>query len=360
MKYDLKEFEQLVSQGYLRKSEKGDLVLYGYTDKTTFDRHWTQFTKVARGLILHRETGEVVAKPFPKFFNLGEMEEISVDKLPLSLGYKAYEKADGSLGIIFNYQGYWNVATRGSFYSEQSQVAQTMLKQYNLAAVPSNITLLAEIIYPENKIIVNYNGQRKLVLLGAFDRETGEEVAPEQVEKYASMMFMEHAKKYDLTIEQMIQMQKTMPKDQEGFVVRFNNGLRVKIKGDEYLRIAKMISTMSPISFWESMEKGVVKREYLAQLPEEFRNEFEPIVKQLEDQYLKVKSDIQKVIVEGGFERIKNEDTNWRRTVGITLKENDVKHSPAVFPYLLGSENALDKYILKSIRPDGNEMKRVE
>lgn len=360
MKYDLKEFEALVKEGYLRKSEKGDLVLYGYTDKCTFDRNWNQFTRVARGLILHRETGEVVAKPFPKFFNLGEMEEVSMDKLPLQQGYKAFEKVDGSLGIIFNYQGYWNVATRGSFYSEQCEVAQKMLKQYSMVGIPDNITLLAEIIYPENKIIVDYKGQRKLVLLGAFDRNTGEEVDPVQAEKYATQMFMEYAKKYDHTIEQMIALQKTLPKDDEGFVVRFNNGLRVKIKGEEYLRIAKMIAHMSPISFWESMENGVVKRDYLSQLPEEFRGEFEPIVKELESQYAAVKESVKSSAEKLGFNKLKEEDPNWRRTVGIYLKQNEIPHSQAIFPLLLDSKNALDKYILKTIRPDGNSMKVLE
>jgi len=305
MKYDLKEFEALVKEGYLRKSEKGDLVLYGYTDKTTFDRNWNQFTKVARGLILNATTG-------------------------------------------------------GSFYSDQCQVAQTMLKQYNMVTIPDHITLLAEIIYPENKIIVDYKGQKKLVLLGAFDRTTGEEVPPEQAEKYASLMFMEYAKKYDHTIEQMIALQKTLPKDDEGFVVRFNNGLRVKIKGEEYLRIAKIISQMSPISFWESMEEGVVKRDYLLQIPEEFRGEYEPIVKELEDQYVAVKSLVAASAVRLGFDKLKVEDPNWRRTVGIYLKQNEIPHSAAIFPFLLESKNALDKYILKAIRPDGNSMKVME
>jgi len=249
IKYDIQEFENLVKEGYLRSSTKGGLILFDYTDKTAFERNWSQFTKISRGLILEADTGLLVAKPFPKFFNLGETEETSIDRLPMQQGYKSFEKVDGSLGIIFNYQGYWNISTRDSFYSDQAGVAQIMLKQYNMMSIPDSITLLVEIIYPENKIVVDCRGQKKLVFLGAFDRETGEEVPPEQAEKYASLMFMECAKKYDLTIEQMIVLQKTLSEDDEGFVVRFNNGLRVKIKGEEYLRIAKIISQMSLVSF---------------------------------------------------------------------------------------------------------------
>ena len=358
MKYDIKEFENLVKEGYLRKSEAGDLILFGYTDRTTFERNWNQYTKVARGLILNKNTGEVVAKPFNKFFNLSEMEEVFLSNLPLDKPYKAYEKVDGSLGIIFNYEGYWNVATRGSFHSEQAGIAQQMLKNYNLSAIPTNITLLAEIIYPENKIIVDYKGQKKLVLLAAFDRDTCEEIHPDKVAQYAQIMFMEMAKSYDYTIEQMIALQKTLPKDEEGFVVRFENGLRVKIKGEEYLRIAKTISQMSPISFWESMENGIVKREYLTQLPEEFRQEFEPIVKELEDQYKNIANEIQSDLELLPTQALTPEG---RKTIGLFLKDTkSIKHKAVIFPLLQQQNSHVDKYILKTIRPTGNSMKVFE
>src|SRR5271170_895905 len=120
MKYDLSKFDELVEEGFLRISEKDSLILYGYTDRCTFDRHWNEYTLVARGLIIHKFSGQVVAKPLSKFFNLNETEETSFKNLPKDMPYEAFEKVDGSLGIIFNYNGVWQVATRGSFYSEQA------------------------------------------------------------------------------------------------------------------------------------------------------------------------------------------------------------------------------------------------
>lgn len=170
MKYDLSKFEELYEQGYLRKSEKENLVLYGYTNKCTYDRHWNEYTKVARGLILDKNTGEVVAKPFEKFFNLNEHETTFLKNLPIHLPYEVLEKVDGSLGIIFNHNGYWDVATRGSFYSDQAIKAYELLNNYDLTLIPKEYTLLVEIVYPENKIIVNYGKEEKLV--GLFLKST--------------------------------------------------------------------------------------------------------------------------------------------------------------------------------------------
>ena len=353
MKYDLNAFEDMVKHGYLRKTENNDLVLYGYTDQCTFERAWqTCYTRDARGIIFEKKTGRLVAKPFPKFFNLGEMEEVSLLNLPKE-PYEVFEKCDGSLGIIYYYGGKWNVATRGSLNSEQAIKGAELLKKYNLFSLPTNCTFLVEIIYPENKIIVNYGDEQKLVLLGGYSVQSQEEGAWEWIEQIARLIGMPIAKKYDYTIDQMIEMQKTMPKDEEGFVVRFEGGTRVKIKGHEYMRIAKMISQMSPLSFWEAMEEGRVSRFYVQQLPEEFRSEYEPMIDTLEKQYSYTLSAI-------------DEDARTLRHIDIDTKEgkkqlgllvqgkNDLKHPHAMFLYLGRQGKALDKYILKYIRPTGN------
>lgn len=350
MKYDISKFEELSEQGFLRKAENDKLVLYKYTDQCTFDRHWNEYTRVARGLILEKSTGEVVAKPFPKFFNLGELEEAFLINLPQD-GYKVYEKLDGSLGIIYHYDDKWNVATCGSLGSDQAIEAQTMLPNYRMDEVNPNYTLLTEIIYPSNKIIVNYGQTRELVLLGAFDRTTGEEVAPEFVKMIAENTGIRMCPSYNYTIEEMTELQKTIPKDQEGFVVRFNNNHRVKIKGKEYLKIAKILGNLSPLSLWEVMANGIVQSEYLVQLPEEFRAEVEPIVQTLKSQYMKALNEITSDILSCG---LNNKTSDWRRETGIYLKNNSVKHSSAVFSYLLGSNEALNNYIMKYIKPTGN------
>jgi RNA ligase len=360
MKYDLEAFEDLVRHGYLKKATKGDLVLYGYTDQTTFERAWqTPYTLHARGIIFDSKTGQLVAKPFPKFFNLGEMENMSISNLPKE-PYKVYEKADGSLGIIFHYQGQWHMATRGSFQSEQAIRGMEILKKkYNMAWLYPGFTYLVEIIYPDNKIIIDYKGEEKLVLLGVYHTESQQEVVWDgqygQSGSWGRFQStgMELPKQYNYTIEEMIELKKSLPKDDEGFVVRFESGLRVKIKGDEYMRIAKMISQMSPLSFWEAMKDGRVGREYVMQLPEEFRKEYEPMIEKLEQQYTQVMQEI-----EGDRKHLPAGDLlskEGQKTLGLLVQgKNDFKHPTAMFSLIKHQVPALQKYVMKLIRPTGN------
>lgn len=352
MKYDLNEFYKLEEAGYLRSTTKEDLILFTYTDLCTYERYWNEYTRAARGLILNKNTGEVVAKPFDKFFNLGEMPETQLLNLP-NESYTVSEKVDGSLGILFHYKNEWHIATRGSFSSEQAIKGLEILKQYDLSNLKSHVTLLVEIIYPANKIVVDYK-EEKLVALGAFNRETGDEILVSYLDVIWKSTLIHPTKTYKYTIDQMIQLQKTIPKDQEGFVIRFENGLRVKIKGDEYCKIHKIISNLSPISFWEAMENGEIPKEYLMQIPEEFKKDFEPIVYSLQMQYNKVFNEVRE-----DFNKlpVKEGTPENRKIVGLFLKDSGLKHSQAMFPLLLGNVNALDGYIMKYIRPKGNEIK---
>lgn len=350
MIYDISKFEELVEQKYLRKSTKGDLVLYTYTEKCTYEKFWNEYTRISRGIILNKNTGEVVAKPFPKFFNIGEMPETFIANLP-NEEYEVSEKVDGSLGIIFHYNGEWQIATKGSFDSEQSIKAQEILKKYDLTTTSQNVTILTEIIYPQNRIVVNYGNEEKLMLLGAYNRTDCKEISDIgllMIHKYTQIPLR---KEYSYSINEMVELQKTLPKDQEGFVVKFENGLRLKIKGEEYLKIHKIVTNLSPLSFWEVMENGKVPLTYIQQVPEEFKDQFEPIVNELEKIYQKTKNE-----VEEEFQSLPTKEITpeAKKQVGLYIKQYSMNHGPAMFPMLMKKEEVVDSYIMKQIRPKGN------
>jgi len=350
MIYDINKINELVEQGYIRSSTKDELSIYCYTEKTTHEKYWNEYTRAARGLILNNKTGEVIAKPFPKFFNLGEMPETYLSNLPTG-GYTVSDKVDGSLGIIYYYNGKWNVATKGSFSSEQAIKAQEMLKNWNLTEHFSHYTFLVEIIYPENRIVVNYGSQEKLVLLGAY--RTHDESEINDLEVMSQITGLPIRKDYDYTIDEIIALQKVLSKNEEGFVIRFDNGLRIKVKGEEYLKIHKIISNLSPLSFWEVMKDGKVPLEYIQQVPEEFIPMFEPIVAQLEKKYLEVKKE-----VEDEFEMLPTKEITpeAKKEVGLYLKKVSFFHESAMFPRLMNKIEVVDRYILKQIRPHGNSL----
>jgi len=267
-----------------------DLVIFSYTRECQYDRIWDDVTKAARGIIFNKVTGEIVARPFSKFWNLLEEPTPPLSELQ-GLKFTATEKVDGSLAILFPYDNQWHVATKGSFHSDQAAWATDWARKHiNFDAVPKGYTTLYEIIYPDNQIVVKYGDREELVLLGAVNNETGEEIP------YADLKLL--SKDLGVTLvpaveasglDELQKAAETLDSNHEGFVVTFENGIKVKIKGAEYCRIHKLISYMTPLAFWESWDYETdpknpgIPKNYLAQLPEEFREECDALLEIIED-----------------------------------------------------------------------------
>src|SRR6267154_5275283 len=134
MQYNINEFDKLVEEGYLRRciSPCGKLTSYKYSDQCTHERYWTDITRSARGIVLEKETGEVICFAPTKFFNLFEMPETKLENLP-DWGYEITEKMDGSAGLIYFYDNEWKINTLGSFQSDQAIKALEILKKYDMS-----------------------------------------------------------------------------------------------------------------------------------------------------------------------------------------------------------------------------------
>jgi RNA ligase len=155
------------------------LTIFNYTEKCAYDGIWSETTLTCRGLIADCVTGEVVARPFLKFFNHGQP---GAPAISLEAAVEVTDKADGSLGIIYPTPDGYAVATRGSFASDQAIRATEMLRtRYAGWTPPADHTVLVEIVYPENRIVIDYAGMSDLILLGAVHVPTGRTVPPAQV-----------------------------------------------------------------------------------------------------------------------------------------------------------------------------------
>ena len=127
---------------FRQKHPNAELYIYNYSPKVQYEKLWNSITIQTRGLILDGEMN-VIAKPFPKFWNLGEH---SPDEIP-NESFDVYEKMDGSLLIVFFYIDKWFTATRGSFTSVQALKGKELLNKYNLDLLDKNKTYCFEIIY---------------------------------------------------------------------------------------------------------------------------------------------------------------------------------------------------------------------
>ena len=241
--------------------------IYNYSRKTQYEGKWDEITKQCRGLILDKE-GNVVAKGFPKFFNMEEGKHTSTPD------FDVYDKMDGSFGILFNYEGEWVMATRGSFTSDQAVKGFEMLQKYDYQKLHKDYTYLFEIIYDENRIVVKYPYE-DLVLLGMINTETGYEVdlygdgVDVRLKNLINNLGFKVVKKYD-GINDYSVLKEMIKGDEEGFVVRFSNGDRMKVKGEEYLRLHKIMTNVSTTAIWEMLSEGKDVLELLKDVPDEF------------------------------------------------------------------------------------------
>ena len=257
-----------------------DLTIWNYSPKVQYERLWDDITLQCRGLVTNSK-GDVIARPFKKFFNYDEHKP---EDIPHE-HYEVFEKMDGSLGILFNYENEWIMATRGSFTSPQAIKGKEILdKKYDISALRKDNTLLFEIIYPENRIVVDYGKEEKLVVLGGFHTKTGDEIP------YSSLFYMtecgfELVRIWKTWNEDWKTLQKEISKENEGYVIRFKSGFRMKIKGDEYVRLHKILTNISNRDIFEYVKEGKSLDEILDKVPDEFYNWVKETKEQFEQQF---------------------------------------------------------------------------
>lgn len=238
------------------------LSIYTYTRTAQYTRQWTTATIRCRGLIADDVTGEIVAWPWSKFFNVAE-HDLGHDYAPPlpDEPFEVYDKIDGSLAIVHYYAGQWRAASKGSFTSEQALWAQAWLDCHDTNALWPESTYLAEIVYPSNRIVVDYGDREDLVLLGAFNRD-GFEIPL----RTASVEWLEIGSVVRtwpaLPLAELVKLTEanTRPDGSptsgistEGYVIRYANGLRAKAKLSEYVRLHKVLTGITERDIWRML-----------------------------------------------------------------------------------------------------------
>lgn len=257
------------------------LTIWNYTEKVQYESLWDEVTLAARGLVTDG-SGRVVARPFSKFFNIEEGKHTPTQE------FEVFEKMDGSLGIVFVYQGQVVYATRGSFASDQAKWMADWGDRYNFShIIVGGYTYLFEIIFAQNMIVVNYGGESRLVLLGVIKTDTGEETSWDDLSTFDGW---ELVKRYE-GISDYTLLKGMVKNNQEGFVVRFSNGDRVKIKGEEYLRLHRIMTNLSTTAIWEVLSNGGDVLSTLTDVPDEFYDKIHQYSKELMDKYISLENE---------------------------------------------------------------------
>ncbi len=263
---DPAELASAVETGHVRvqRHPSRPYEIYNYTEACQYAGAWTPVTLACRGLIVDASSGTVLARPLAKFFNHTEGH---APKLRPEAPVAVTDKADGSLGIVYRDGDELAVATRGSFASEQARHATEVLRsRYPDFMPPAGLTVLVEIVYPENRIVLDYGGLDDLILLGAVDIATGRTSGPAAVPQWPGPVVDSFG--YATLAEALA----APPRDgREGLVVHFTDSdERVKIKYAEYVRLHRIVTGLSARTVWEVLVSGGDLAALTEPLPDEF------------------------------------------------------------------------------------------
>jgi RNA ligase len=115
--------------------------------------------------------------------------------------------------------------------------------------------------------------------LGAFNTHTGEEILHDEL---CGLDGFDIVKKYDIKAD-FTQLKEMVADNSEGFVIRFKNGKRMKIKGLEYIRLHSLMTQFSNVDIWKSLKEGTPID--LENVPDEFDEWVRNTIKELQSKY---------------------------------------------------------------------------
>jgi RNA ligase len=358
---------KLVEENYITCNKNylddSKLEIFCYNKKCVYDKHWNDFSMSARGLVLCPERKKIIGLPFSKFFNYGEFKHEELEDNSFEPEFEISNKVDGSLGIIFYYNNKWQVSTKRTFYSDQALEAQKILeKKWTLSNekygyhkfVDKSYTYLVEIVYPENKNVIDYQKVRDLFYLSSYNNLTF-------VEMYGPTNGLGVVQKIQYgkyNLKNFAKFSRKIPGSQEGFVIKFKDykdGLRLKFKGDEYLRLTKIRSGITPLGVWNILRKMDNLDNIRIDLDEELLASFNELVgvfnKKFSDQIEYIDS------VHVKYKEVSDRD------VGMKIKYGDINKLDGKIIFLCRKDNLMTEcykegklrdFVFEMFRPDGN------
>ena len=231
------EFVVAVKEGYT-------VINYNVMMADTFD---CNIRRECRGIIFDT-TGEIIRRPFHKFFNVNEREETQDHVVDLSRPHAILEKLDGSMiaPFIVNGQMIWGTKMGATEVAEPVEEFVKNNPQYDefRYLIGSGFTPIFEWCSRKQRIVLDYR-EDQLVLTAIRDIKTGGYAPYDRLVSLAKSFGVPVVRQWDITMQMD---NKTMSSfvsyvrdldNLEGFVVRFDNGHMLKLKCDWYVQIHK-------------------------------------------------------------------------------------------------------------------------
>lgn len=192
----------------------------------------------ARGLVLDRE-GNIVARPYKKFFNYNELKGTELEHLSAWDYYSDYTvetKVDGSLATFFSHKGKILCASSGNVmgiwgkHFLDAAKRLTDIEQDVWKFILEDMTLVAEYVSPDHKIVLDYE-EEKFIAHALINNQTG---AMCSLDIVADGIGMDLVESWEIdSVDDLIVLQKS-ELNTEGYVVKFKSGHILKFKTNDY------------------------------------------------------------------------------------------------------------------------------
>lgn len=355
MKYDLDILNKYKEDGLIdcQKHPIHPLFVYKYSRECQYKGIWDDITLNMRGTILDLE-GNLIAKGFSKFFNYEEV----IDTINWS-GENVWvqEKMDGSCGILFNYNDEWIMATNGSFTSSQAIKGLEIIKSnYDLSLFDKNLTYVVEIIYKDNKIVVDYGNEEKVVFLTIFNKNR--ELPMNGIK---NVLLSSGIPESDFVISNLVisptndlamSLKNKKTNNSEGYVLRFQpSNYRIKIKFEDYVKLHRLLTSFSNIDIWESLKNNDDISKILNNIPDEFDTWVKNEILNITSNYNSLDEFSNKVFNEIGEQTL-------RKDFAQQVMNQDIKLRPILFR--MYDNRKYDDLLWKLVKPEKSKPFRNE
>ncbi|WP_420861002.1 RNA ligase [Algirhabdus cladophorae] len=218
------------------------VINYVFTVDETFQ---SDIARECRGLKFAPD-GSLIARPFHKFFNLGEKRPAQDE--PWDSAHVVYDKLDGSMIHPAMVKGELLFMTRMGI-TDQAKLAFAHasggVKALCREMIADGHTPVFEFTSPDNRIVVAYP-DTALTLLAVRHIRTGAYMAHDQMAELAKSYGVPVAQTFEAVTDVAAFWAKARALEEvEGYVVAFENGHRLKLKADAYALRHKAISGLA-------------------------------------------------------------------------------------------------------------------
>ena len=247
----------------VKRDEENDLLIVNYVLNTpdTFPPFTgdpdmdlqSSILRECRGITFRLSTEEILSRKFHKFFNLGERDEVTVNRIDWTKPHVILEKLDGSMITPVEVRGDIRYCTKMGLTDvakpceDYAKTCSIDYDGFSRFLMSKGYTPIFEWCSRKQRIVVDYP-EDALILTAIRQNYDGAYLTHDKMVKVAAswsvpvVKVIPHDGSYK-SLKDFIESQEDL-EGSEGFVIRFDSGAMYKIKGEWYLKLHKMVDLM--------------------------------------------------------------------------------------------------------------------